>query len=186
VRIKGKPVTIDNPLKAKSLGIGYAPVDRRAEGLIQYFDVASNITLADPSLATSKGWLSKRREMTTAQTWIDRLRIKTPSAQVMSMTLSGGNQQKVVLAKWLAAQVDILILDHPTRGIDVGAKEEVYALMRELAREGLAILLTSDALAETIALSNRVVVMRDGRVQEVFDAPPGNKPEEYKIVECMC
>ncbi|HSR31476.1 MAG TPA: ATP-binding cassette domain-containing protein, partial [Anaerolineae bacterium] len=139
-----------------------------------------------PSLVTQKGWLSSRKEKTVANEWIDRLNIKTPSAQVMTMTLSGGNQQKVVLAKWLAAQVDILILDHPTRGIDVGAKEEVYALMRGLVSEGLAILLTSDALAETIALSNRLVVMRDGRVEKVFDAPRGGKPEEYLIVECMC
>jgi ribose transport system ATP-binding protein len=185
VQVKGQVVTIDTPLKAKNLGIGYAPVDRRAEGLIQYFDVASNITLAAPSLVTRSGWLSSRKEKTVASEWIDRLQVKTPSAQVMAMTLSGGNQQKVVLAKWLAAQVDILILDHPTRGIDVGAKEEVYALMRELAREGLAILLTSDALSETIALSNRLVVMRDGRVQRIFDAPRGKKPEEYTIVELM-
>jgi ribose transport system ATP-binding protein len=184
--INGKPVTIESPLDAKGFGIGYAPVDRRTEGLIQYFDVASNITLANSTAVTSHGWLSGRKEKGVAREWIDRLSIKTPSSQTMAMNLSGGNQQKVVLAKWLAAQVDILILDHPTRGIDVGAKEEVYALMRELAREGLAILLTSDALAETIALSNRVVVMRDGRVQEVFDAPPGKKPEEYQIVECMC
>jgi ribose transport system ATP-binding protein len=186
IRIHDKPVNIDGPLDAKNLGIGYAPVDRRAEGLIQYFDVASNITLANPRLVTSRGWLSRRKEKGVAQRWIKRLNIKTPSSQVMAMNLSGGNQQKVVLAKWLAAGVDVLILDHPTRGIDVGAKEEVYALMRELSREGLAILLTSDALAETIALSNRVVVMRDGQVQKVFEAPAGSKPEEYLIVECMC
>jgi ribose transport system ATP-binding protein len=186
IRVNGKPASIETPQDAKKLGIGYAPVDRRTEGLIQYFDVASNITLANPGLITSHGWLSGRKEKGVARGWIDRLRIKTPSSRVMAMNLSGGNQQKVVLAKWLAAQVDVLIMDHPTRGIDVGAKEEVYALMRELAREGLAILLTSDALAETIALSNRVVVMRDGQIQKVFETPPGDKPEEYLIVECMC
>jgi ribose transport system ATP-binding protein len=185
IRVHGRPVHIESPLDAKHLGIGYAPVDRRAEGLIQYFDVASNITLANPRLVTNRGWLSGREERGVARRWIKRLNIKTPSSQVMAMNLSGGNQQKVVLAKWLAASVDVLILDHPTRGIDVGAKEEVYALMRELAREGLAVLLTSDALAETIALSNRVVVMRDGHIQKIFEAPLGNKPEEYRIVESM-
>ncbi|HSR33918.1 MAG TPA: sugar ABC transporter ATP-binding protein [Anaerolineae bacterium] len=186
IRVKGKLVTIDTPHKAKSLRIGYVPVDRRAEGLIQYFDVASNITLANPALATSRGMLNRQKEKGVAQEWIERLHIRTPNSQVMAMNLSGGNQQKVVLAKWLAAGVDVLILDHPTRGIDVGAKEEVYALIRELAKRGLAILLTSDALAETIALSNRILVMRDGEIQKVFEAPAGHKPEEYMIVECMC
>jgi ribose transport system ATP-binding protein len=186
IRVRGKPVSIESPLDAKNLGIGYVPVDRRVEGLIQYFEVASNITLANPPLATSHGLLNRRKEKDVAQGWIERLRIMTPSSQAMVMNLSGGNQQKVVLAKWLAARVDVLILDHPTRGIDVGAKEEVYALIRELAKAGLAILLTSDALAETIALSNRLLVMRDGKVQKVFEAPPGHKPEEYLIAECMC
>lgn len=186
IKMRGKPVHISSPQDAKNLGIGYAPVDRRGEGLIQYFDVASNITLANRALATSRGVLNRQKEKGVAQQWIERLRIRTPSPQVMAMNLSGGNQQKVVLAKWLAAGVDVLILDHPTRGIDVGAKEEVYALIRELAKGGLAILLTSDALAETIALSNRILVMRDGEVQKVFGAPVGHKPEEYLIVECMC
>jgi len=186
VYIKGEKVLITDSISAKDLRIGYAPVDRRAEGLIQYFDVASNISLTNPSLAVKNGLMNRRKETRGADEWIEKLHIKAPNSTVLAMALSGGNQQKVVLAKWLAAGVQLLILDHPTRGIDVGAKEEVYALVRQLANEGIAILLTSDALAETIALSNRIMVMKDGLVQEFHEAPAGNKPEEYLIVQCMC
>jgi ribose transport system ATP-binding protein len=172
-------------LDAKARGIGYVPVDRRNEGLIQYLNIASNITLASPELIVRNGWLSYKRENAIAQEWMERLEIKASTSQSLVSTLSGGNQQKVVLAKWLASGTQILILDHPTRGIDVGAKEEVYTLVRELAKQGLSIILTSDALPELIGLSNRIIAMKDGRIESLIEAPAGKKPDEVDVVKFM-
>ena len=185
ILIEGKPVALRSPAVAKRWGIGYVPVERRKEGLIQYFPVAPNITLANPTLILWRGLLSYRRENAVAEKWVKRLNIKTPRISALARTLSGGNQQKVVLAKWLAAGVKVLVLDHPTRGIDVGSKSEVYALIRELAKQGIAIIMTSENLTEVIALSNRVVVMKDGRVQRIFDADPECKPDEVQLIEYM-
>src|SRR5690606_17901082 len=118
--------------------------------------------------------------------WVQRLGIKTPSPSTPIGTLSGGNQQKVVLARWmLCDDLKLLILDHPTRGLDVGAKSDVYALIRELAAAGCAVLLLSDTLEEMIALSHRVVVMKDGEVVTTIDTPPGAKPDPVVILEEM-
>ena len=185
VYVEGKPVTLRTPLDARNLGIGYVPMERRKEGLIQYFGVAPNITLPNPRLIVRNGLLSRRREKAVSSEWVERLGIKTSSLWMLAMTLSGGNQQKVVLAKWLAARVKLLILDHPTRGIDVGAKEEVYGLLRQLAKEGLSMLLTSDTLSEAIALSNRLVVMKDGQVQAILCAPIDQKPDEVQVIKHM-
>jgi ribose transport system ATP-binding protein len=100
-------------------------------------------------------------------------------------SLSGGNQQKVVLAKWRIAGVHVLILDHPTRGIDVGAKEDVYELVRDMTAEGLAVILLGDTLEEVIGLSNRILVMRDGEVTATFEAPPGAKPAQVDLIRHM-
>jgi ribose transport system ATP-binding protein len=100
-------------------------------------------------------------------------------------SLSGGNQQKVVLAKWRIAGVRVLILDHPTRGIDVGSKEDVYELVRDMTAEGLAVILLGDTLDEVIGLSNRILVMRDGEITARFDAPPGGKPTQVELVRHM-
>jgi len=117
--------------------------------------------------------------------WIDKLKIKTPSTETMVGSLSGGNQQKVVLAKWRVAGVRVLILDHPTRGIDVGAKEDVYELVRDMTSEGLAVILLGDTLDEVIGLSNTILVMRDGEITQRFDAPPGGKPSQVDLVRHM-
>ena len=106
---------------------------------------------------------------------MDKLHIRTPTVEALCLNLSGGNQQKVVLAKWMNARAHILIFDHPTRGLDVGAKEEVYELIRELSEEGVAIILTADTLEETIGLCHSILVMRDGQVTARFDASPGQQ-----------
>jgi ribose transport system ATP-binding protein len=117
--------------------------------------------------------------------WVDRLKVRTPSINTLCLTLSGGNQQKVVLAKWLNAKAGVLILDHPTRGLDVGAKEEVYELVRAVTAEGVAVILTSDTLEETIGLSHSVLVMRDGEITHRTTANPGAKPRQIDLIGHM-
>jgi ribose transport system ATP-binding protein len=116
---------------------------------------------------------------------VGSLAIRTPSPEQQARNLSGGNQQKVVLAKWLNAKSKVLILDHPTRGLDVGAKEEVYELVRRVTAEGIAVILTSDTLEETIGLSHRILVMRDGVVTHSTDASPGRKPQQVDLIRHM-
>ena len=185
ITIGGQTVVLSSPTKAIEEGIGYVPMDRRAEGLILYLSVAPNITLASLEKVIQRGFLNYGLEAEVAQSWIKRLNIKTPSHRALCLNLSGGNQQKVVLAKWLASQVNVLVLDHPTRGLDVGAKEEVYQLIRQLARQGIAIILLSDTLEETIGLSNTLLAMKDGRIQQRFEAPVGNKPKQISIIQHM-
>src|SRR5882757_7961562 len=133
--------------------------------------VAENILLADSSAASVGPFAVPRRRAALVKEWIDRLRIRTPDSGTDVASLSGGNQQKVVLAKWMSSpRLRVLVLDHPTRGLDVGAKEDVYRFVREMCGQGLAIVLLSDTLEETIALSHRVLVMRDGR------SPPTSTP----------
>ena len=111
--------------------------------------------------------------------------MRTPSVDALCLNLSGGNQQKVVLSKWMNARSKILIFDHPTRGLDVGAKEEVYDLMRTLSEQGMSIILTADTLEETIGLSHSILVMRDGEVTARFDATPGKKPAQVDLIRHM-
>ncbi|WP_134680448.1 sugar ABC transporter ATP-binding protein [Paracoccus ravus] len=183
--IRGERVRFRSPQDAVRRGIGYVPRERRVEGLVMFLSIAENITLADLSAVTRRGAISHGRERRLALDWIRRLRIKAPGPEIACRKLSGGNQQKVVLARWMTAGSRILILDHPTRGLDVGAKEEVYELVRELSGDGVAILLISDTLEETIGLSHRVMVMRDGEVTAHFDAPAGAKPDQVDLVRAM-
>ena len=183
--IADRDVTLQTPADAVDLGIGYIPSERRVEGLVLFLPVSANITLADLASLTRYGLIDPREERRLARNWIKRLVIRTPGVHSLCLNLSGGNQQKVVLAKWLNAKAKILVLDHPTRGLDVGAKEEVYQLIRALTGEGLAIVLTSDTLEETIGLSHRVLVMRDGAVTHRADARPGAKPQQIDLIRYM-
>lgn len=181
----GKPIQLKRPSDAVKYGIGYIPRERRAEGLVLYLTVASNMTLASLREVMSSGLINYAKEGELARNWVDKLSIKTPNIRAMCLNLSGGNQQKVVLAKWLNAGSKILILDHPTRGLDVGAKEEVYALVRRLSNDGVSIILTADTLEETIGLSHTILVMRDGVITQHFDAASGNKPQQLQLIEYM-
>jgi ribose transport system ATP-binding protein len=185
LEIAGQPVRFAGPHTATSAGVGLVPAERKTEGLVYSFSVAENMTLAALPAFTGNGVIRFGAEAAIAKEWIDRLKIKTPSAATMAGSLSGGNQQKVVLAKWRIAGVKVLILDHPTRGIDVGAKEDVYELIRDMTAEGLSVILLGDTLEEVIGLSNRILVMRDGKVTSEIAAPPGAKPPQVDIVRHM-
>lgn len=164
--------------------VGYVPSERKEDGLLDTFSVAQNISFAR-IVAQKSPWLDLRREISEGEHYIEALRIKTHSARTSIENLSGGNQQKAVLARWLARGVDLLILDNPTRGVDAGAKEEIYDVIRDLADNGMAILLISDDLLEVIGLSNRIVVMKDGAITSRIDAPVTDKPHETDLVATM-
>lgn len=169
IRFRGKRVVIDSPERAKRLGIAYVPEDRRRNGVILELPVAANTTLASLNQVSSRGWLNFRRERATAASFVNRLGIKTPSVDVPAGDLSGGNQQKVAVARWLATNPTLLILDEPTQGIDVGAKAEIHRLMSELAGQGLAILMISSELLEILGMSDRIAVMHAGQIVGVVD-----------------
>jgi ribose transport system ATP-binding protein len=165
IRVAKKLVKLRSPQDAVNAGIGYLSEDRKNFGLATGMDVASNITL--PSLSRWLRWgafLNKRAIEEVSQSMVDKLRIKTPSIHQMSKLLSGGNQQKVVIAKWLVQDCDVLIFDEPTRGIDVGAKSEIYKLLNDLASHGRAIIVISSELPEVLLLSHRILVMCEGRI----------------------
>lgn len=185
LRIGGRDCRLRTPAEAVDCGVGYIPRDRRVEGLVLFLSVAANITLANLGMLTRHGLIDRRQEQAIATTWVERLKVKTPSINTLCLNLSGGNQQKVVLAKWLNAESRVLILDHPTRGLDVGAKEEVYELIRAVTAEGVAVILTSDTLEETIGLSHTLLVMRDGTVTYRTDGRPGHKPTQVELIEHM-
>jgi rhamnose transport system ATP-binding protein len=167
--LNGKPVTVDSPKKAVQLGIAYVPEDRRRHGVILEMSVASNTTLAILSRISRIGLIDRARESEIAESFVARLGTKTASIQSPVGTLSGGNQQKVALSRWLAAEPKVLILDEPTQGVDVGAKAEIHRLMGELAGRGLAIVMISSELPEVLGMSDRVAVMRGGGIAGILD-----------------
>lgn len=169
IKLDGKPITIPSPQRAMALGIGYVPEDRKQHGLVLDMSIATNISLPVLEKVASGGWLNTRCERQLAQTDADKLAVKMASVGQQAGQLSGGNQQKVVLAKWLETNPRILILDEPTRGIDVGTKAAVHRLMSSLAAQGMAILMISSELPEVLAMSDRVLVMREGRIAVHLD-----------------
>nr|WP_286177637.1 sugar ABC transporter ATP-binding protein [Rhodopirellula sp. JC639] len=165
VRINGRRVQLRSPKDAIASGMGLVPEDRKEQGLVIDFSVRTNVSLASLSDKARGGcWINFAAESDDTTDSIDRLRIKTPTADQVVRYLSGGNQQKVVLGKWLAMNPKILLLDEPTRGIDIGAKEEIYRLMETLAAQGLAILFVSSEMEEVIAMSDRTLVMHEGEI----------------------
>ncbi|TCL68379.1 sugar ABC transporter ATP-binding protein [Rhizobium sp. BK251] len=164
VEIGGTSVPPSDPRSAIEAGIGLVPEDRRRQALVGLMSVKSNVTLSLLDRVSSWGFLSSAQEESIANREIRSLGVKTPSSKVRVSTLSGGNQQKVVLARWLARRPKILILDEPTKGIDVGAKSEISELILRLAEEGMAILLISSELPEILSMTDRVLVMRAGRI----------------------
>jgi rhamnose transport system ATP-binding protein len=168
IKIGGKPVTITSPQAAMALGLAYVPEDRQHHGLLLPMTISQNITLPNLRHFARFGWLDQRAEQRDAVTAADQMEVKRRSVTQKANELSGGNQQKVVLAKWLATNPRILILDEPTRGIDVGTKSAVHALMSQLAAQGIAILMISSELPEILGMSDRVLVMREGRLTGHF------------------
>lgn len=170
VRLGGRALQIRDPLDAIRVGIAYVPEDRQAQGLAIDKTIVSNVTLAILGEVSRLGFLQTRREHEIAATWARRLDLRTRDLSRAVEELSGGNQQKVVLARWLAARPRLLILDEPTRGVDIGAKREIHRLMDELVHKGVGILMISSDLPEVLAMSDRIVVIRDGRTAATFDA----------------
>ena len=185
LKIGGMAKGFRGPSEAVASGIGYLPRERRTEGVVTGAPVVENMTM--PALAefSSAGIIQRARERSVVQDWIRKLSVKTPSPDTLAGSLSGGNQQKVVLSKWRIAGSHIVVLDHPTRGIDVGAKEDVYELIRGMTAEGLSIILLADTLEEVIGLSHKIIVMRDGKESARFDAPPGAKPSQVDLIAHM-
>jgi rhamnose transport system ATP-binding protein len=168
--LDGKPVTITNPNQAMKLGIAYSTEDRRQLGLVMPLSIAANISLPSlPRFLSPAGLVRRSEERQTAEVFRQRLSIRAPSVETPASSLSGGNQQKVVISKWLETEPRVLILDEPTRGIDVGAKVEVHHLIDDLAARGMAIILISSDLPEVLAMSDRILVMREGRQMAIFD-----------------
>jgi ribose transport system ATP-binding protein len=168
VRIAGRPVEVRSPSDAIRNGIAFVTENRQEEGLILRHGVERNINMvALRQLADAAGFMRPAEERTAAEAEVRRLAIKTNSLETIAGTLSGGNQQKIVIAKWLLIKPRILLLDEPTRGVDVGAKFEIYRIIRELAAGGTAILMVSSELPECLGLSDRVVVMHDKRVAAI-------------------
>lgn len=168
VRLNGRELPGGSPRVAMQRGLALVPEDRRKQGLVLDSSVARNVTLAIRSSLARWGWLTTAAENRAAQTWASRLEVKTAFLDVETATLSGGNQQKVVLGKWLATEPRVLIVDEPTRGIDVGTKAEVHRLLSELAQQGIGILMISSELPEVLGMADRVLVMREGRITGEF------------------
>ena len=164
MRVAGREVRPASPQDAIAAGLALVPEDRKRQGVILEMAVQENISLAALRRDSPRGFLNRRWEDTLASHTIQNLRVKTPTARQTVQFLSGGNQQKVVLGKWLALKPKVLLMDEPTRGIDVGAKQEIYRLMEDLARQGVAILFVSSELEEILGLSDRVIVLHEGRI----------------------
>lgn len=164
IRIGGKEVTLHTPSQAIQNKMAYVPADRRREGLNLNFDIIKNTTIASMKKFTTWGLLSDKKELAAAEQYKEQLQIKTPTVKKMVRQLSGGNQQKVVLAKWLSSDAQIIIFEEPTNGIDVGAKFEFHQLIMELAKAGTAVILMSSDLPELVGMSDRVLVMKEGSI----------------------
>jgi ABC-type sugar transport system ATPase subunit len=164
VFVRGTPLPPGSVSAALKAGVGLLPEDRKRLGLVLSMNCRENTSLATLDRLTRFGFVKRREEFALVRRYADRLRVKTPSLEALIAGLSGGNQQKVALAKWLARECDILIVDEPTRGIDVGAKAEIHQLLDELACQGIAILVISSELPEVMNLSRRIIVMREGEV----------------------
>ena len=176
IHVDGKRCDISSPTQAIEAGLALAPEDRKTDGLVLSMSVAENTSLASLDKTTQFGLLQPGRERELVGRFVERLAVKTPSLHQQVRNLSGGNQQKVVLAKWLATQPKVLLLDEPTRGIDVNAKQEIYAIVDELARSGLGVVMVSSELPEILAIADRILVLAEGRITAEF--PRGEATEE--------
>jgi ABC-type sugar transport system ATPase subunit len=165
----GKEVRFESPRQAIKAGIGLIPEDRRGQGLLLQKSVKENTSLASLYANSTRGVIDRKWETDVARDYIQRLHTKTPDENARTKNLSGGNQQKVVIAKWLVAKSKILIMDEPTRGIDVNAKAEIYALMKEFVENGGSIIMVSSEMPEVIGVSTRIMIMREGRVSGTLD-----------------
>lgn len=164
IEIRGRPVRLRTARQAMQHGLGLVPEDRKRHGLVLSMNARENISLPIMDRLSTLGWIHRRKENALAAKYFERLSIRAPSLDTASEALSGGNQQKLVIARWIAAECGILLVDEPTRGVDVGAKAEIHGLIDRLAGSGAGVLLISSELPEVINLSTRILVLRDGRI----------------------
>jgi ribose transport system ATP-binding protein len=195
IRVRGETVEAESMSEMVDVGLGYVPKDRKSEGLLLYQSLPMNISL--PSIGTDRvtdrlagigsalALVDHDKEVAMTEAAIEELDIRAPGVDTLVHQLSGGNQQKVVLGKWLVRESDILVMDNVTRGIDVAAKEEVYRVCRDLVEDGVSLVFIGDELPEVIGMSNRIGVMKKGRLVDVVDAPPGDKPTESELITEM-
>ena len=164
IAVGGKVVPRPTPIRMKALGIGMTPEDRKGQGLVQALSVAKNLTLSCLDRVSRNRVLSLRKERALADEMVAALSIRTPSIGVKARALSGGNQQKLVIGKWLNSQVKVLLMDEPTRGIDIEAKNQVYELVRNLAGRGISVIFVSSEIDEVLEVSDRILVLNGGRI----------------------
>ncbi len=180
VLVDGRELRLDSPSEAMAAGISMVPEDRKEGGLFLEFTITANVAAANLAAYTHRGILSEREMRAVSEHYVRDLRVATPSVDREVRNLSGGNQQKVLLAKWLARKPRILIVDEPTRGVDVGAKADIYRILRQLAADGMALLVVSSDLMEVLALAHRIIVMSEGRIAGELD---GAAATEVAILE---
>ncbi|MCL2231905.1 MAG: sugar ABC transporter ATP-binding protein [Treponema sp.] len=183
--LKGKAVNFSSPASALENGILMIPKERLVESIVRIESVENNIAFSNLKSLVKGLFIPAKKVREQAHRWIKDMRIKTSGPKELLIRLSGGNQQKVVFSRALASESDVLLLNHPTRGVDVGAKEEIYTTIREMVSKGKAVLLLGDTLDECIGMSNRVLVMKDGLITGEFNAPPDNKPSQVDVVSHM-
>lgn len=185
ILLKGKEVRFPSPKQAKDRGVLSVPRDRRQEGIIGMLSILDNICVSNLDKSKKGLLISAKQERSIANQWIKELRIRCTGFNQRIANLSGGNAQKVVFARVIHSDCEVLILDHPTRGVDVGSKSEIYNLIREMARKGIAAILLGDTLDECIGLSSKILVMKDGIVNGEFMCDVDNKPSQVEVVQKM-
>ncbi len=185
IYIGGSKRQFASPERALHRGIASVPKERRDEGIVGILSVTENICMSNYDSVKRNGFISEKLQDAMANKWVEKLEIKCSAISEHAEYLSGGNAQKVVFARVIASSSDILILNHPTRGVDVGAKEDIYNLIRNISAEGVAVILLGDTLDECIGLSSRILVMKDGFITKEFDAPAELKPSQVDIVQYM-
>lgn len=164
IKINGKPTEIKSPMHAVKVGIGLIPENRKTQGFIKFFDNANNVGLTKMGKFTKYGFVNHQKKNENCNNYAEEINLKPKDPHYMTNNLSGGNQQKVVIAKWLSSDAEILILDEPTKGVDVGAKAEIYRVLEELLEQGKSIIVVSSELPEVLGLSDRIIVMREGKM----------------------
>ncbi|MDD3214952.1 MAG: sugar ABC transporter ATP-binding protein, partial [Eubacteriales bacterium] len=185
LEVCGKRYEFANPCQARRASILCVPKERRDEGIIGILSLTDNITISHMEKLSNHGFLSDRKLRKVAQGWVDKVGIKCFSIDDRINQLSGGNAQKVVFSRALESGCQILILNHPTRGVDVGSKEEIYTLIRDITEAGISVILLGDTLDECIGMCNRIIVLKDGVFNGEFDCPVGNKPSQLDLVKAM-
>jgi len=183
---KGKPIDVSTPKQAIKAGIALLPEERRSQGIVGVLSVRENISLAANRLISRLGIVNRKKDKEMASEAIKNLRIKTPGSEQQIQFLSGGNQQKAIVAKWIHSNADVILLDEPTRGIDIGAKSEIYEIMNQLAKQGKAIMMFSSELPELLGMCDEIMVMREGRVMGFLSKEEATQEKIMQLSVGVC